>query len=194
MKKAPSTILAAAGITAGLLGFALPASASTAAHHPHGPQPAPFPVITTHTPGPINTTHAPGPFKTSHGPRPIKTTYKPGPINTTAKAPQLPPPPKKGHKPPSGQGHQPPPRKGHTPRPGQGHQPPFKHGHTSAPKPKQVCHRVPVTPKKTRSWEKPKTVYTVKCTPVKPTMVKKAPAPPKHHQAPKRPDFWGGIF
>jgi hypothetical protein len=35
MKKAPSTILAAAGITVGLLGFALPASAAPAPAGPH---------------------------------------------------------------------------------------------------------------------------------------------------------------
>jgi hypothetical protein len=46
-----------------------------------------------------------------------------------------------------------------------------------------------VTPKKTPSWEKPKTVYTVKCTPVK-----KAPVPPKHHKAPKKTGFWRSIF
>ena len=36
MKKASSTILAAAGITVGLLGFALPASATTVPSHQHG--------------------------------------------------------------------------------------------------------------------------------------------------------------
>jgi hypothetical protein len=37
MKKAPSTILATAGLTVGMLGFALPAGAATAAPSPHNP-------------------------------------------------------------------------------------------------------------------------------------------------------------
>ena len=64
MKKAPSTILATAGLTVGMLGFALPAGAATAAPSPQHPITLPTGQPTSHPTG-QPTSHPTG-FPTSH--------------------------------------------------------------------------------------------------------------------------------
>jgi hypothetical protein len=205
MKKAPSTILATAGITVGLLGFALPASASTAVFQPgNGPSTpasnpikAPWPVDTTKGPDPVKTTQSPGPVKTTQGPDPVKTTQGPDPIKApwpvhTAKAPD----PIKTTEVPwpvhTTKGPQPPPPNGD-----HHGKPPYKGYPAPKPAPKQVCHRVPGPPhltaqeKKLPSWQQPKHGSAIKCTTVKPVHHNppppphKVPAPKKHH-----PWYW----
>jgi hypothetical protein len=198
MKKAPSTILATAGITVGLLGVALPATASTGI----GPNPitvpdpvhttkVPWPVQTTKVPGPVQTTKVPGPVQTTKAPGPVQTTKAPGPVQTTkgpwpvqtTKAPG----PVQTTKTPKYPGK---PKGYHPGKPGKGH---------PAPKPKEVCHRVYTKAphltaqeqKKHPSWQQPKEGYVIKCTTVKPAVKKPVHhGPPPHHKAPAKKHPW----
>ncbi len=184
MKKAPSTILATAGITVGLLGVALPASASVTAHQYTNPTKTGLPI-------PIPTkTGLPIPIPTKTGlPIPIPTkTGLPIPIPTKT---GLPTPTKTGHPgPPTKGGHPGKPKGYHPGKPGTGH---------PAPKPKEVCHRVYTKAphltaqeqKKHPSWQQPKEGYVVKCTTVKPAVKKPVHhGPPPHHKAPAKKHPW----
>lgn len=193
MKKAPSTILATAGLTVGMLGFALPASAATSVTPIVTPAPPVVP-IGTHTP-------------------PTGTHTPPTGINTPPTGTHMPPtgthtPPTGTYTPPTG-GSQTPPKR-HRPEPGptQHHPKPVYH-----PKPTPTCHpqpkpKPPVKPigynkgsnkykgytTALYSWEHPKWGHIVKCDPKPVKHPVKHPASPKHHHHAPKKHWWQGWF
>ena len=201
MKKAPSTILATAGVTVGLLGFALPASAATTAATSHSVRAA------GQVPGPRPTGRPTGPVTIPTG----RPTGRPtGPVTIpTGRPTSRPTNPVK-----------PPTKPGRPDKPGR----PGKSGHpgkpvNKQPKPKPICHPQAPKPKypakpigynkgsnkykeytaAVYSWEHPKSGHIVKCDPkpvkhpAPPKHPVKHPAPPKHHHGPKK-HWWQGWF
>lgn len=122
MKKAPSTILATAGITVGLLGFALPASAATTAVTSHSARAASELPAYTHPTKPVTYPTRPVTYPT----KPV--TYPTKPVTYPTKPEYPGKPGKPGH--PSKPGHPKP--VNHHPKPK-----PVNHHH---PKPKPVKH------------------------------------------------------
>jgi hypothetical protein len=174
MKKAPSTILATAGITVGLLGVALPASAATTAPSPH--HPITFPT------GPATYPTKPVTYPTKPVTYPTKpVTYPTKPVTY---------PTKPGY--PGKQGH--PGKPVYKPKP--------KPTPTCHPQPKPPVKPIGYNKGSNKykeytaavySWEHPKSGHTVKCDPKPVKHPVKHPAPPKHHHAPKK-HWWQGWF
>ena len=216
MKKAPSTILATAGLTVGMLGFALPASAATSVT-PIAPPRPPWcrSARIRRRPARARRRRVSTSRRTGTPTPPTGTHTPPGRVSTSAAdaVPRCPPagthtPPTGTYTPPTGGRPDPAKRRKGLARadaaPPQAGVPSEADAHL----PPAAEAEVPVKPigynkgsnkykgytTALYSWEHPKWGHIVKCDPKPVKHPVKHPAPPKHHHHAPKKHWWQGWF